>query len=57
MGFPSKELLQNEWNWGGYFLNSDELRFYVPGAISPDDFKEITGEDYEKQNTGQTPQQ
>lgn len=35
------------YGWG--MLKSSDLETYVPGQISVDDFKEITGQEYKKE--------
>lgn len=54
--FPSKELLINEWQWG-WFNSANDIRIYVPNILSPDEFKNLTGQDFEQQNNDSAPQQ
>ncbi|UQS85828.1 XkdX family protein (plasmid) [Apilactobacillus apisilvae] len=52
--YPSKQDIKNEWNWGWFNDNYDQLRMFVKGqCINKDDFKEICGVDYDDQTNGQ----
>jgi hypothetical protein len=51
--FPTKQMLTNEWNWGWFNKDYDELRFYVGYAITKEEFKEICGIDYDDKTNGQ----
>ncbi|WP_353486084.1 XkdX family protein [Apilactobacillus xinyiensis] len=50
--FPTKQMLTNEWNWGWFNNDYDELRVYVGHVITKDDFKEICGVDYDDKTNG-----
>ncbi|MCL0312776.1 XkdX family protein [Apilactobacillus sp. TMW 2.2459] len=51
--FPTKQMLTDEWNWGWFNEDYDELRVYVGHVITKDDFKEICGIDYDDKTNGQ----
>lgn len=52
MIYPNFEVLKMQYSWGPTFMPDSFLATYVPlGTITADQYKQITGKDYEAPTT------